>query len=71
MTGVTKLEVGTSEQLFCSFQIGLANGVVPSGQSLQAAIELAKKIVAFPHQCNCEGRQTLAFGPTYSRNSHL
>ena len=32
-------------------RIGLANRVVPSGQALQAAIELAEKIAAHPQRC--------------------
>ncbi len=32
-------------------QIGLANRVVPSGQALEAAIDLAERIAAHPQQC--------------------
>ena len=38
----------TAEQ---AARIGLANRVVPSGQALEAAIELAEEIAAHPQQC--------------------
>jgi enoyl-CoA hydratase len=34
-----------------AFDIGLANRLVPSGQALPAAIELARQIAAFPQTC--------------------
>ncbi|XP_042320345.1 mevalonyl-coenzyme A hydratase sidH-like [Sceloporus undulatus] len=34
-----------------AYQFGLANRIVPSGQALQHAIELAEQISAFPQQC--------------------
>ncbi|XP_029446481.1 mevalonyl-coenzyme A hydratase sidH-like isoform X2 [Rhinatrema bivittatum] len=34
-----------------AFEFGLANRVVPDGQALQHAIELAKEISAFPQKC--------------------
>ncbi|KAJ6633787.1 hypothetical protein lerEdw1_014300 [Lerista edwardsae] len=34
-----------------AYQFGLANRIVPNGQALQHAVELAKQISAFPQQC--------------------
>lgn len=34
-----------------AFDIGLANRIVPAGQALTAAIELAKQIASFPQTC--------------------
>ena len=70
LTGGVKFKVGASEWLVCSFQTGLANRVVPNGQSLQAAIELSKKIAAFPQQCMRVDRLS-AMHSTYSKNGHL
>ena len=44
--------------------------MVPSGQSLQAAVELAKEIAAFPQRCMRVDRLS-ALHSTYSKNSHL
>jgi enoyl-CoA hydratase len=34
-----------------AFDIGLANRLVPAGQALAAAIELARQIASFPQTC--------------------
>ncbi|XP_074843809.1 enoyl-CoA hydratase EchA19-like isoform X1 [Carettochelys insculpta] len=44
---LTGRPVGAQE----AYEFGLANRVVPNGQALQCAIELAKQISAFPQQC--------------------
>ena len=44
--------------------------MVPNGQSLQAAIELAKKIAAFPQQCMRVDRLS-ALHSAYSKISRL
>ncbi|CAI5780028.1 carnitinyldehydratase-likeCoA dehydratase-like [Podarcis lilfordi] len=44
---LTGRPVGAQE----AFQLGLANRIVPSGQALQHAIELAEQISAFPQLC--------------------
>ncbi|XP_034980587.2 enoyl-CoA hydratase EchA19-like isoform X1 [Zootoca vivipara] len=44
---LTGRPVGAQE----AFQLGLANRIVPSGQALQHAIELAEQISAFPQHC--------------------
>ena len=54
----------------CTFQTGLADRVVPNGQSLEAAIQLAKEIATLPQQCMRVDRLS-ALHSTYSRNSHL
>lgn len=38
--------------------MGLANRVVPSGNSLEAAVELAQSIARFPRQCMLNDRQS-------------
>jgi enoyl-CoA hydratase len=44
---LTGRPVGAAEAL----AMGLANRVVPDGQALSAAVELAKQIAAFPQGC--------------------
>nr|XP_028593593.1 uncharacterized protein LOC114600920 [Podarcis muralis] len=44
---LTGRPVGAQE----AFQLGLANRIVPSGQALQHATELAEQISAFPQHC--------------------
>ena len=44
---LTGREVGAQE----AFDIGLANRLVPAGQALTAAIELARQIASFPQTC--------------------
>ncbi|XP_005306017.1 enoyl-CoA hydratase EchA19-like [Chrysemys picta bellii] len=44
---LTGRPVGAQE----AYEFGLANRIVPNGQALQCAIELAKQISAFPQQC--------------------
>lgn len=39
-------------------QIGLANRVVPKGQSIQAAVELARLISSFPQECMLADRRS-------------
>ncbi|XP_077209274.1 enoyl-CoA hydratase EchA19-like [Paroedura picta] len=41
-----------------AYQFGLANRIVPSGQALSHAIELAEQISAFPQQCMCRDRNS-------------
>lgn len=42
-----------------AFAIGLANRIVPKGQSKAAAITLAKEIAAFPQECMLADRQSV------------
>ncbi|MGP3707233.1 crotonase/enoyl-CoA hydratase family protein [Gordonia paraffinivorans] len=42
-----------------ALQIGLANRVVPSGTALDAAVELAEQIAAFPQTCLREDRASV------------
>ena len=40
--------------------LGLANRVVPAGEALAAAIEIATQIAAFPQQCMRNDRASVA-----------
>eukprot|EP00731_Ephydatia_muelleri_P010592 Em0005g1178a len=61
---LTGRRVGAQEAL----QIGLANQVVPKGQALNRAIELAQKIAAFPQKCMLADRRS-AYNAAYSSSS--
>ncbi|WP_275291943.1 crotonase/enoyl-CoA hydratase family protein [Amycolatopsis sp. La24] len=52
-------------------RIGLANRVVPAGQSLPAAIALARDIAAFPQTCLREDRAALLESESLSEESAL
>lgn len=41
-----------------AYNIGLANRIVPKGQSLQSAVELAKLISSFPQECMLADRRS-------------
>jgi enoyl-CoA hydratase len=43
-----------------ALMLGLANRVVPAGEALNAALELAKQIAAFPRQCMRNDRASVA-----------
>ncbi|XP_044310964.1 mevalonyl-coenzyme A hydratase sidH-like isoform X3 [Varanus komodoensis] len=45
-----------------AYQFGLANRIVPNGQALQHAIELAEQISAFPQQCMRADRNSAYYG---------
>nr|XP_060630772.1 enoyl-CoA hydratase EchA19-like [Anolis sagrei ordinatus] len=51
-----------------AYQFGLANRIVPNGQALQCAIELAEQISAFPQQC-MRGDRTSAYYSTFDASS--
>ncbi|XP_062985837.1 enoyl-CoA hydratase EchA19-like isoform X2 [Elgaria multicarinata webbii] len=45
-----------------AYEFGLANRIVPNGQALQRAIELAEQISAFPQQCMRADRNSAYYG---------
>ncbi|KAG9479279.1 hypothetical protein GDO78_012771 [Eleutherodactylus coqui] len=51
-----------------AYAFGLANRVVPDGQGLQSAIELAEQISAFPQKCMRSDRAS-AYYSTFDANS--
>ncbi|XP_066482653.1 enoyl-CoA hydratase EchA19-like isoform X2 [Tiliqua scincoides] len=51
-----------------AYQFGLANRIVPSGQALQHAIELAEQISAFPQQC-MQGDRNSAYHSAFDASS--
>ncbi|NP_001106328.1 uncharacterized protein LOC100127286 isoform X1 [Xenopus laevis] len=51
-----------------AYEFGLANRVVPDGQGLQCAIELAQKISSFPQKCMLADRAS-AYNSTFDSSS--
>ncbi|XP_041045329.1 probable enoyl-CoA hydratase [Carcharodon carcharias] len=45
-----------------AYEFGLVNRVVPAGQALQSAVELAEQISAFPQHCMCADRASAYYG---------
>lgn len=54
-----------------AFQIGLINRLVPDGQSLSAAIQLAKDILRFPYECMNTDRLSAHFALSNSADDSL
>ncbi|XP_053570700.1 enoyl-CoA hydratase EchA19 isoform X2 [Bombina bombina] len=61
---LTGRPVGSQE----AYEFGLANRIVPDGQGLQSAIELAEKISTFPPKCMLADR-TSAYYSTFEASS--
>ena len=61
---LTGRAVGAKE----AFKIGIANRVVPRGQSLQEATNLAQKLLQFPRECMLADRQS-AYNATFNARS--
>uniref|UniRef100_A0A8D0GU43 Uncharacterized protein n=1 Tax=Sphenodon punctatus TaxID=8508 RepID=A0A8D0GU43_SPHPU len=55
---LTGRPVGAQE----AYEFGLANRIVPNGQALQYAIELAEQISAFPQECMHGDRNSAYYG---------